>query len=177
MPGGSRSASLPPAELQKRNADKLAAAGVSDAARKALFVNGNFTPTLQTELADAIAAIGTATGKTEVVALAAESRTEGDARYIRRCVQLLAAGAKEVGGWRALTTGKNEIEAVAADGRLVLSWAVDYMTWNAETVPESTHPVESAKEREIWITGVATPLAKQELQVRGFAVIEERPVK
>jgi hypothetical protein len=168
---------LPPAELQKRNADKLKAAGVADAARQALFVNGNFTPALQTELTEAVAALGGATGKTEVVTLAAQSRTEGDARYIRRCVQLLAKGAAEVGGWKALTTSKNEIEAVAADGRLVLPWSVDYMTWNTETVPVDTPPVKAAKAREVWISGVATDRAKQELKARGFAVLEKRPVK
>jgi hypothetical protein len=168
---------MPPAELQKRNADKLRAAGVSDAARQALFVNGNFTPALQTELTDAIAALGAATGKTEVVALAAQSRTEGDARYIRRCVQLLADGAAAAGGWKALTTSRNEIEAVAADGRLVLPWSVDSMTWNADTVPVDTPPVKTATTREVWITGVATARATQELRARGFAVVERQPLK
>lgn len=168
---------LPPAELLKRNDDTLKAAGVGDAARKALFVNGNFTPTLQTELAEAVAALGGATGKSEVVTLAAQSRTEGDARYIRRCVQLLAMGGQEVGGWKALTTSQNEIEAVGADGRLVLPWSVDYMTWNAETVPVDSAPVKATKTREVWITGVATARAKQELQAKGFTVVEKRPVK
>ena len=167
---------LPPGELQKRNDDKLKAAGVSDAARKALFVNGNFTPTLQTELAEAVVALGAATGKSAVVSLAAESRSEGDARYIRRCVQLLAAGAKEVGGWKTLGTSHNEIEAVAADGRLVLPWAVGYMTWNAEAVPVETAPVKAAKAREVWVSGVATELAKQELKAKGFEVREKRPL-
>ncbi len=168
---------LPPAELQKQNADRLTAAGVGDAARQALFVNPNFTPTLQTELALAVASLGAATGTNEVVALAAEAETEGDARYIRRCVQLLAAGAKEVGGWKALTTSGNEIEAVAADGRLVLPWAVDYMTWNAGAVPDSTPPVAAATSRQVWITGTATARAKAGLQDAGFAVVEMRRLR
>ena len=168
---------LPPGELQKRNDEALKAAGLGDAARKALFLNRNFTPTLQTEFVKAVAALGAATGKGEVVALAAESKTEGDARYIRRCVQLLAAGAKEVGGWKALTTGENEIEAVASDGRLVLPWSVDYMTWNAGTAPEESLPVKAATTREVWVTGVATARAKDELRARGFAVIERRPLR
>ena len=132
---------LPPGDLQQRNDDKLKAAGVTDAARKALFVNRNFTPTLQTELADAIAALGGAAGKSLLVSLAAEAETEGDARYIRRCVQMLVAGAKDVGGWRAFTTRPaDEIEAVTPDLRVVLPWAVGYMTWNAETVPEVHGP-------------------------------------
>ena len=168
---------LPPPELQKQNDEALKAAGVGDAARKALFVNRNFTPTLQTELVKAVAALGGATGKGEVVALAAESKTEGDARYIRRCVQLLAAGAKEVGGWKALTTGENEIEAAAGDGRLILPWSVDYMTWNAGTGPVESPPVKAATKREVWVTGVATARAKDELRARGFAVIEKRPLR
>ena len=107
------------------------------------------------------------------MSLAAESRTEGDARYIRRCVQMLASGAKEVGGWRAFTTSRNEIEAVTPDLRIVLPWSVDYMTWNAETVPVDTAPVQAATAREVWISGVATDQAKQELKARGFAVRRE----
>jgi hypothetical protein len=168
---------LPPGDLQKRNDDKLKAAGVTDAARKALFVNRNFTPTLETELTDAIAALGPAQGKSLLVSLAAESKTEGDARYIRRCVQMLVAGAKEVGGWRGFTTSRNEIEAVTPDLRVVLPWAVGYMTWNAETVPVETAPVMAARTREVWISGVATDRAKQELKAKGFAVLEKRPVK
>ena len=111
------------------------------------------------------------------MSLAAESKTEGDARYIRRCVQMLAAGAKEVGGWRAFTTSRNEIEALTPELKLVLPWAVGYMTWNAETVPVMTAPVQAAKAREVWISGVATDRAKQELKAKGFAVLEKRPVK
>jgi hypothetical protein len=168
---------LPPAELLRRNDEKLKAAGVTYPARKALFVNGNFTPTLQTQLTNAVAALGAATGKSDVVALAAQSRTEGDARYIRRCVQLLAAGAKEVGGWKGLTTSENEIEAVGGDGRLVLPWSVDYMTWNEETPPAETPAVKGASNREIWTTGMVTSRAKAELQARGFSVVEKRTVK
>ena len=168
---------LPPGDLLKRNDDKLKAAGVTDAVRKALFVNRNFTPTLQTELTDAIAALGGAAGNSLLVSLAAESKTEGDARYIRRCVQMLVAGAKDVGGWRAFTTSRNEIEAATTDLRVVLPWAVGYMTWNAETVPEMTAPVQAATAREVWISGVATDRAKHELKAKGFAVVEKRPVK
>jgi hypothetical protein len=72
---------------------------------------------------------------------------------------------------------QNEIEAVGADGRLVLPWSVDYMTWNAETVPVDSASVKATKSREVWITGVATARAKQELQAKGFTVVEKRPVK
>ena len=89
----------------------------------------------------------------------------------------LASGAKEVGGWRAFTTSRNEIEAVTPDLRIVLPWSVGYMTWNAETVPVMTAPVQAATAREVWISGVATDKAKQELKARGFAVLEKRPVK
>ena len=51
------------------------------------------------------------------------------------------------------------------------------MTWNAETVPVASAPVKATKTREVWITGVATARAKQELQAKGFTVVEKRPVK
>jgi hypothetical protein len=51
------------------------------------------------------------------------------------------------------------------------------MTWNAETVPEMTAPVQAATAREVWISGVATDQAKQELKARGFSVLEKRFVR
>jgi hypothetical protein len=90
---------------------------------------------------------------------------------------MLANGAKDVGGWKAFTTGENEIEARAADGRLVLPWAVDYMTWNADTVPIDSTAVKDAARREVWISGEATARAKQELQARSFSVSERRRVR
>jgi hypothetical protein len=168
---------MPPGELEKRNLDKLEAAGVSEDVRKKLILNSNYTLTLQTELTEAIAALGEAQGKTEAVALAAEAETEGDARYARRCAQLLAAGAAKVGGWKSLHATENEIEAVAADGRVVMPWSVDYMTWNEEAIPAESPRFETAKGREIWISGIATDLAKTELAALGFEVREKMPLE
>ena len=168
---------MPPGELEKRNLDKLEAAGVAEEARQKLILNDNFTLTLQTELAEAIAALGKAQGKTEIVALAAGAKTAGDAWYARRCAQLLAAGAKEVGGWASVHATENEVEAVAADGRVVMPWAVDYMTWNEEAIPADSPRFEGAKGKEIWISGIATDLAKTELAALGFEVRENMPLE
>jgi hypothetical protein len=40
-----------------------------------------------------------------------------------------------------------------------------------------TAPVQAATAREVWISGLATDKAKQELKARGFAVLEKRPVR
>ena len=63
------------------------------------------------------------------------------------------------------------------DGRLVLPWAVDHMTWNADTVPVDSTAVKAATKREVWISGDATARAKQELLAQGFGVAERRPVR
>jgi hypothetical protein len=168
---------LPPGELEKRNLDELEAAGVSEATRQKLILNGSFTLTLQTELTQAVTDLGPAEGRDAVVALAAEAESEGDARYFRRCVQLLAAGTKEVGGWTSFHTTENEIEAVAGDGRVVLPWSVDYMTWNEDAVPADSPRFEGATKKQIWISGVATELAGSELAHLGFEVVERRPLE
>ena len=66
---------------------------------------------------------------------------------------------------------------MAAEGRLVMPWAVDYMTWNEEAVPADSPRFEAAKTREIWISGIATDLAKAELGALGFEVREKMPLK
>lgn len=46
----------------------------------------------------------------------------------------------------------------------------------AKTLPADTPAVKAAGKREIWITGVAMALAKQELQAKGSTVVEKRTV-
>ena len=88
---------LPPGDLQKRNDDKLKAAGITDAARKALFVNRNFTPTIETELVDAIAALGAAHG--QVPARVARGRIEdGGRRALHPPLRADARGGREGSG-------------------------------------------------------------------------------
>ena len=109
--------------------------------------------------------------------MAAEAESEGDERYFRRCIQLLAAGVKETGGFTSLRTSENEIEAETADGRVILPWSVDYMTWNKEAVPVDSPALTATKAREVWISGVATEQAKANLEKRGFGVRESRPLE
>jgi len=168
---------LPPGELERLNDEKLTGADVSPGSRKSLFLNGHFTPTLQTELVEAIVSLGPVEGRDAVVALAAKAASEGDARYVRRAGQLLAAGVGEVGGWKAVGVTDDDIEARSADGRIVLAWAADYMTWNEGTIPHSSPAIAAAKVREIWIPGIATARARSELRALGFEVREKRPLR
>lgn len=65
--------------------------------------------------------------------------------------------------------------SLAGDGRLVLPWSVDDLTWNEEAVPVDSPAAKAATKKESWISGTATTPAKQELGTRGCAVVEKRP--
>jgi hypothetical protein len=92
-------------------------------------------------------------------------------------VRLLAAGRDEVGGWKALrVSADGELQAEARDGRVVLPWAADYMTWNAGTVPPTSPAIAAARAREVWIPGVATERARAGLRAAGFELRDKRPL-
>jgi hypothetical protein len=164
---------MPPADLAKRNDEKLRAMGVADATRKAFLNNKYFTPSLQTEMVAALEELGQATGRNEAVALAArEADSEEDARFFRRNARLLARYHKEVEPVSALQARQRLFIGRTKTGAIVFPGAVDYLTWTAEADTVSAEPGLKAAKRAIWLSGRASDTAKKELTARGWTVKE-----
>jgi hypothetical protein len=164
---------MPPADLAKRNDEKLKAMGVTDATRKAFLKSKFFTPTLQTEMVVALEELGTAKGREEAVALAArETDSEEDARFYRRNAQMLAQYHQKVAPVTAVQARKRLFIGRTASGALVFPAAVDYLTWTPEVDAVSAEPGLKSSKRDLWLSGRASDTAKKELTARGWTVKE-----
>ena len=82
---------LPPAEVRRRNDQRLAALGCGEPERRRFLRNGRFTPTLQTALVDALVELQPASGCVDVVELAAALDVELEVRYLVDALSMLAA--------------------------------------------------------------------------------------
>jgi hypothetical protein len=159
--------------LRDLNDKKLAALGVTDKTRKALFANSFFTPSQQTGFVTALAALQGVTGADAAVALAARrARSEDDARFFRRAAEVLAQYQKQAGPLAKLEARKSLFVAHARSGAFVVPAAVDSLIWMENVDQFSAEPVPGAKTREVWLSGEASPKAKAELQSRGWVVKE-----
>jgi hypothetical protein len=160
----------PAPDLQAMNDKKLAALGVSEKTRKALFANTLFTPTQQTGFVTALAALQGVTGADAAVALAAHrARSEEDARFFRRSAEILAQYQKTA-PIASLEPRPNMFVARAKSGALVVPAAVDLLTWTEAVDQFSAAPVEGASARLVLLSGQASPRAAAELQKRGWTV-------
>jgi hypothetical protein len=161
----------PAPDLKELNDKKLAALGVTPATRKALFANSFFTPSQQTGFVTALSSLQGVAGADKAVALAARrARSEDDARFFRRCAEILARYQKQVGPLASLEARKSLFVAQARSGAFVVPAAVDYLTWTEAVDHFSAEPVPGAKTREVWLSGQASPKAGAELQGRGWVV-------
>jgi hypothetical protein len=164
---------LPPADIAKRNDEKLKAMGVADATRKAFLKNPHFTPSLQTEMVTALEGLGQAAGRNDAVALAVrETDSEEDARFFRRNAVLLARYHKEVEPVATVQARQRVFIGRTQSGAVAFPAAVDFLTWTAEVDAVSAEPGLKAAKRELWLSGRASATAKKELGGRGWAVRE-----
>jgi hypothetical protein len=165
---------VPAPDLREMNDKKLAALGVTPATRKALMANSFFTPTQQTGFVTALSTLTGVTGADKAVELAArKARSEDDARFFRRCAEVLAQYQKQAGPLASLEARKSLFVAQSRSGALVVPAAVDYLTWTEAVDTFSAEPVPGAKSREVWLSGQASPKARAELQGRGWVVKEQ----
>jgi hypothetical protein len=164
---------VPAPDLREMNDKKLAALGVTPATRKALMANSFFTPTQQTGFVTALASLTGVTGADKAVELAArKARSEDDARFFRRCAEILAQYQKQAGPLASLEARRSLFVGQSKSGALVVPAAVDYLTWTEAVDTFSAEPVPGAKSREVWLSGQASPKARAELQGRGWVVKE-----
>ena len=163
---------LPPEDVRKRNDEALGALGVSAGARGALLGNRWYTPTMALAFVESLKALGAKSGAEAFVALAAKSESESEARfYIAQLVmakQYAASGDAiasieapgQVGIFR--TVGGNAFVPAPAD-------------WLAHTDGVDAfakRPVANATQKIVWLTGKASPAAKQALGAAGWTLRE-----
>jgi hypothetical protein len=164
---------MPAPDLRAMNEKKLTALGVTEKTRKAFFANSFFGPTQETGFVAALASMEGVTGADAAVDLAAHrARSEEDARFFRRCAEVLALYQKQAGPIASLEARKSLFVAQSRSGAFVVPAAVDYLTWTDAVDSFSQQPVSGAKSREVWLSGQASEKAAAELKGRGWVVKE-----
>ncbi len=192
----------PPAEVGRRNEQRLAALDCGDAERRRFLRNGRFTPTLQTALVDALVELQPASGCVDVIELAAALSLELEARYLVDALELLAAQRIPDARLQLVGTAPVLIHTPAATAdsapipddlrmrgrepgalerlaaalppppRLILPLAVDRLEWDSDTAAFFDQVTLRVVDKRVLIAGTATSNALQGLTRRGWEVVE-----
>jgi hypothetical protein len=160
-----------PADLLKRHAETLAAMGVGEPGVRALLKNPWYSLTVLTLFVNGLERLAGASGRAEVVSLAAGSASEDDARFLTGCVQMLARHHETVERLSAVT-GRGTVIGRTSGGAVVVPGPVDYLSWTQRISNFAKRPDLQATKRGIWLTGRMSPRAKQEFAALGWAVHE-----
>ena len=167
-----------PNDLRRENLAKLLKMEVTREDADAFLNNPAFSPTHQTAIVTSLQQLQGAAWRSEFIYLCNQATDESDALYYQRCAKLLAKLHAEeplarIGSVRGLPI------ALTANGTLVVPIEWDYVTWTKpaadfartlQTIPWGKHPITA---RHVVVTGVASPMAKQQLAALGIGLTEK----
>ena len=167
-----------PEELRKANEAALGALGVSPEVAARFLHNEHFTPTDQTRFVAALAAVK-ADGLADYVDAADGAENPRVALFFVESAEMLARHH-----------GHHPVEAVLTDSRTMVARSgrravallpLDDVAWMQRPAEAAREIAERAKKElgatslEMWLTGQASPRARQELEGLGWALKEHVP--
>jgi hypothetical protein len=172
-------ASEPPSRIRTINEDKLAAAGISGDLAKRFLDHETYTPRQDLILVDSLHRLQGVPGRDRYLENALKAQDEVEANFFVNTAQILR-GYHET---REPITGITMLDALTVaqtrSGVALIPFALDHGVWTANADRLSQHLKANyrvpgfAGKFELWVTGTLSPLAKQELQARGFTVVEQ----
>lgn len=167
--------SMAPDDLRERNRQRLRAYCRDELLIRQFLRRGAFSPTLQTNLADALDALKPASGGDPLLELGMTANSELEARFLVNALRLVAThlGARAHGGvLKPLGAG---IAYVAADGELILPLPVDRLSWTDEVRKFLDRSELRVVHKTVLIGGEASLNARRGLTERGWSILVRAP--
>jgi hypothetical protein len=162
---------LPPPDLEALNEKRLGQMGIEGRPVRDLFRNRHLTPTLQTQLVDALEALRGVGGRRDVIALAATAASEEDARALCGSLSMLARLHPQR-PLDALYLDEDVVSARTPGNAVVLALADDFVSWTDEAAALFAARAYETGERGLWLRGRTSPRAAAELRARRWRVVE-----
>lgn len=162
----------PAGDLIVRNRDRLQNMGGSASSVAALIKNRWYSLTVLSDLTGGLEGLQGVEGRAGVIALAANARSEEEARFITRAVHLLA--------WQHATvaplgrvSGRGTVVGWTPGGAVVVPAPVDYVAWTERLSRFARRSDLRGQERSVVLTGKLSTRARRELTALGWTIREE----
>jgi hypothetical protein len=172
-------ASEPPSRIRTINEQKLTEMGIGGDLAKRYLDHPAFSPRHDLMLVDSLYRLQGVPGRDVYLEHALKAEDEVEANFIVNVAQILR-GYHET---RDRITGITMFDvlpvAQTRSGVALIPFALDHGVWTANADKVSQHLKENYKgpgftgRFEFWVTGTLSQTARQELQARGFTVVEQ----
>ena len=161
-----------PEDIRTIHEQKLAAMGVDADTVRAFVTNRWFTPTLSVPFVEHLAQMQAAKGRGAVVALASTVASEGEARFMLNAVSMARQIDTERDRVVALDLVGRIMVVRTRGGRMEVPAPVDYVVWTEPVNAFAERKDLKGTRRNILVTGLESPRARDGLQTTGWAVQE-----
>ena len=169
-----------PADLRKMNREKLQGMGV-DANVIDLFIrNPVFTPREQTLLVAALDQMKKTEDRDEFIKFAVLTDNPDVALFRQRQAQMYAAFDRNVATIKRFVPIGEISVGQSEDGQVIANVPLDYLAWTAamanlvNSIDENVQAEDTVTKKQLWLTGAASPRAKEELKKLGWEVHEHK---
>ena len=171
----------PASRLRQINAEKLEKMGVSKELADKFLDHPAFTPTHDTVLVGSLATLTAAQGRDIFINRILTAEDEEMANYFQNMAETMRGFNESVSPITNITVAFGVVFARAENGSVLIPIPIDRALWSDRSEWIMTNAIKSYKEvagsqpigkMELWITGTATPLTKQELGKLGVGVVE-----
>jgi hypothetical protein len=169
----------PPPRIRIINEEKLKEMGIAPDIAKVYLDHEVYTPRQDLILVDSLQRLGTATGREAYLSAAMAAVDEVEANFFVNTAQILRGYHEKQGPITGITMVGPLALAQTKSGAVVIPFALDYGVWtaNADKVSQELKTTYRAPgfngTFELWVTGTLSARGKQELQARGFTVVEQ----
>jgi len=165
---------LEPAEVSRRNRERLGAYDCPDEEVRGFLLRGKFSPTLETAFVDAYVALAPEAGCADLLLLASYVRNEIEARYLVNLMNLLVTERRGESGGRIVLVDTGVALDVGTKGRpsLLLPLPVDRLGWNETTARFFAASEFAIADKTALIAGGTTASAARALARSGWSVVE-----
>jgi len=168
----------PPARIRNINEEKLKQMSVAPDLAKRFLDHNAYTPRHDLILVDSLARITDATGRDAYLNASLAASDEVEANFFVNVAQMMRGYHETQSPITAITMIEALTVAQTKSGAALIPFALDYGVWTANADKLSQYLKSNYKadgfngKFELWVTGALSPTAKQELQARGFTVVE-----
>jgi len=172
-------ANEPPSRIRVINEEKLGQMGIAPDLAKRYLDHPVFTPRQDLLLVDSLHRLGAATGRDADLNAARAAADEVEANFFVNMAQILRGYHEKQGPITGITMVGPLTVTQTKSGTAMIPFALDYGVWteNAERLSQALKATYRAPGFtggfELWVTGTLSPRGKQELQARGFTVVEQ----
>jgi len=169
----------PATRLRIINKDKLAAMGIPADLATRFLDHPAFTPRHDTILVESLARLGNVPGRDKVLAVALEADDEVEANLYTAIAQTMRGYHETVAPLTVIQTIGRLVVAQAGNGHALVPLPLDHVMWTQAVERRSQELQANYKapgftgQFDVWLTGTASPLARQQLAQRGMTVTEE----